>query len=277
MPLSRVVTGASLYWEEHGHGEPVVLIPPGTRAGAVWQPFQVPALSAQYRVITFDQRGVGRSEGPKVKYTMPLLAADLMALLDVLEIRSAHVLGHSIGGRVALQTALTWPDRVRSLMLCATGSGGGRGSRGTLSPATIEGIVAGAYKGVPERKLGEDNWDQFFTPAFQRDQAELIKQLEPQISNQHHDLGILLRYLQARGEWDVTDALRDVSVPTLVVVGTDDKASNHVETSRALAKHIPGATLQEIEGARHGFFYERPEEANRILLEWLAQHTGQGD
>src|SRR5689334_9480464 len=104
MPVSRVATGVSLYWDEHGAGEPVILVPPGTRSGAVWMPFQVPELSKHFRVITYDQRGVGQSEGPKTKYTIPLLAADLMALLDVIGVRRAHVLGHSIGGRVALQT-----------------------------------------------------------------------------------------------------------------------------------------------------------------------------
>jgi 3-oxoadipate enol-lactonase len=277
MPVSRVDTGVSLYWEEHGSGEPVVLVPPGTRSGQVWAPFTVPALSKRYRVITYDQRGVGQSEGPKVKYTIPLLAADLMALLDHIGIRKAHVLGHSIGGRVALQTALTWPDRLRSLMLCATGAGGARGGRGTLSPDSVQALVEGAYKGRPERELGEDNWDQFFTPAFQRNQTALLAELGPQLSNQHHDLAILLRYLQARGEWDVNDALRDVRVPTLVVVGTDDKAAGHVDQCRLLAAHIPGATLREIEGARHGFFQERPDEANNILLDWLDQHSGGGD
>jgi 3-oxoadipate enol-lactonase len=277
MPVSRVSTGVSLYWEEQGSGEPVILVPPGTRSAAVWKPCQVPELSKRFRVITYDQRGIGQSEGPKTKYTVPLLAADLMALLDVIGIRRAHVLGHSIGGRVALQTALTWPDRVRSLMLCATGSGGARGSRGTLSPDGVEQLVKAAYRGRTEKELGEDNWDQFFTPAFQRDQSELLKELAPQLSNQHHDVGILLRYLDARGEWDVTGQLHEVRVPTLVVVGTDDTASNHVETSTMLARRIPGATLRTIEGARHGFFQERPEETNRILMDWLTQHSGQGE
>lgn len=276
MPVSRVETGVNLYWEEHGSGEPIVLIPPGTRSSAVWAPFTVPELSKRYRVITYDQRGVGQSEGPKVKYTIPLLSADLMALLDVIGIRKAHVLGHSIGGRVALQAALTWPERLRSLLLCATGSGG-QASRGTLSPDTVKQLVDGAYKGRTERELGEDSWDQFFTPAFQRDKAALLAELAPQLSNQHHDVAILLRYLQARGEWNVSDALRDVRVPTLVVVGTDDKAAGHVEQCRFLAANIPGATLREIEGARHGFFQERPEETNQILLGWLAQHRGGGD
>jgi 3-oxoadipate enol-lactonase len=277
LPVSRIDTGVSLYWEEHGGGEPVVLIPPGTRSGQVWLPFTVPALAKRYRVIIYDQRGVGQSEGPKVKYSIPLLAADLMALLDAIGIRRAHVLGHSIGGRVALQAALTWPHRTRSLMLCATGAGGQHSARGTLSPEAVEQLVAAAYKGRSERELGEDSWDQFFTPAFQREQAALLAELSPRLSNQHHDVGILLRYLQARGDWDVSGQLHEVRVPTLVVVGTDDKAANHLEQCRFLAAHIPGATLREIAGARHGFFQERPDETNTILLNWLDQHSGGGD
>jgi pimeloyl-ACP methyl ester carboxylesterase len=270
MPVSRIATGVSLYWEEHGIGVPVVLIPPGTRSSSVWKPFQVPELSKRYRVIIYDQRGIGQSEGPKVKYTIPQLAADLMALLDQIGVDRAHVLGHSLGGRVALQAALTWPDRVRSLLLCATGSGGHRGGTGILSPTAVERLVGGAYKGVAERELGDEGWDSFFTLEFQREQAALLAALAPQLKNQHLNLGILLRYLQARGDWDVNDSLADVRVPTVVVVGTGDTVgSNHVEQCHVLARYIPGASLREIEGARHGFFQERPVETNRILLDWL--------
>jgi 3-oxoadipate enol-lactonase/4-carboxymuconolactone decarboxylase len=129
----------------------------------------------------------------------------------------------------------------------------------------------------PIKVAASGSWDQFFTPAFQREQAALLAELSPRLSNQHHDVGILLRYLQARGDWDVSGQLHEVRVPTLVVVGTDDKAANHLEQCRFLAAHIPGATLREIAGARHGFFQERPDETNTILLNWLDQHSGGGD
>jgi pimeloyl-ACP methyl ester carboxylesterase len=269
-----VATGVRLYWEEHGQGEPIIMVPAGTRTHKVYQQFQAPALAQRYRVILFDQRGIGESEGPKTKYTIQQLSADLVALLDELGIKRAHVLGHSIGGRVALQTALTWPGRVRSLILCATGAGGGASFRGVLSVSTIERLLADAAKGLPQRDWGEEGYGHWFSPGFLREHQADVKAWEPFLANGHHDAGILLRYFQTRQLWDVSDSLGDVQVPTLVIVGTDDRASGHIETSRDLAQRIPGATLREIEGCRHGFFYERPEESNRILLEWLDQQAG---
>jgi len=274
MPVSRVATGVSLYWEQHGQGEAIVLIPPGTRSGSVWAPYQVPVLSQKYRVVTLDCRGVGQSEAPATKYTIPTMAADVMALLDLLEIPHAHVLGHSIGGRVALQCALTWPDRVSSLILFATGAGGGAGAtRGTLNPKLMEQMIEGAYAGAPRQQLGTGGEDHFLSPGFLRDHSDEVERLRPLIGDQHRGIGVLLRFFQARQEWDVSDCLADVRVATLVAVGSDDHASGHVASSTYLAEHIPNARFELIEGARHGFYLEQPERANKLLLDWLDEHS----
>ncbi len=123
MPNVKLPTGIDLYYESHGQGEPLVLIPSTAFSGEVWKPFQVPELSKSLNLIIHDPRGCGRSTAVQEVYTIDQMANDVVALMDHLGIRSAHVLGHSMGGRIALSMTLNFPGRVKSLILAASGSG----------------------------------------------------------------------------------------------------------------------------------------------------------
>src|SRR4051812_45528567 len=136
MPVQRLPTGIDLYYETHGQGEPLVLIPATGFAADVWLPEQVPALSQSAQVIIFDPRGCGRSSGPSAEYTIGDMAADVVALLNHLGLPAAHILGHSMGGRIGLAMALDWRGRVRSLIMAAAGSGVGA----MPSPACVPGL-----------------------------------------------------------------------------------------------------------------------------------------
>ena len=117
--------GAPLYWESTGTGTPVLLIHGlGLSGGAWWR--TVDALSPTLRVITFDHRGIGRSESLRPSYTTEAMADDAVSILDELGLESAHVYGISLGGMIAQQLALRHPERIRSLVLGATQPGGRR-------------------------------------------------------------------------------------------------------------------------------------------------------
>src|SRR3989338_226441 len=110
MPVATLPTGVDIYYESHGKGESLVFIPATGLSGEVWKAFQVP-------------RGCGRSPRVQAVCTIDQMACDVVALLDHLGIESAHVLGHSMGGRIALAMALNFPRKVKSLILAASGSG----------------------------------------------------------------------------------------------------------------------------------------------------------
>src|SRR6266699_4561130 len=122
MPSVSLPTGVNLYYESHGQGEPLLLIPSTAFSCEVWNRSQLP-LAQSTQLIIHDPRGTGRSTASQQVYTINQMANDVVALLDHLKIASAHVLGHSMGGRIGLAMALTHPARVRSLILAAAGSG----------------------------------------------------------------------------------------------------------------------------------------------------------
>jgi pimeloyl-ACP methyl ester carboxylesterase len=117
------VNGFQLYYEIEGDGEPIVLIPGFASGREIWSR-QTPALSRDFRVITFDPRGVSASDKPDGPQTIGLLADDLAHLLLVLHIHKAHVLGASFGGFVAQEFALKYPSMTGKLVLCCTSFGG---------------------------------------------------------------------------------------------------------------------------------------------------------
>ena len=115
--------GARIYWEEQGQGVPILLIRGLGWTAAMWYR-TAPILAAQYRTVAFDNRGVGRSDIPPGPYPILLMASDAAAVLDAAGIPRAHILGVSMGGMIAQEFALQYPERVESLILGSTAAGG---------------------------------------------------------------------------------------------------------------------------------------------------------
>jgi pimeloyl-ACP methyl ester carboxylesterase len=120
MPNVHLSSGVDLYYETHGQGEPLVLIPSTGFSAEAWKPSQLP-LAQSTHLILHDPRGCGRSVASQQVYTINQMANDIIALLDHLKVPSAHLVGHSMGGRIALEMALNFPGRVKSLIMAASG------------------------------------------------------------------------------------------------------------------------------------------------------------
>ena len=123
MPAEKISTGIDLYYESHGRGESLVFIPGTGFSGNVWMETQVEPLSRSLQIIVHDPRGCGRSTHFNGVYTIDQMANDVGALLEHLNIRSAHIIGHSMGGRIGLSLALNFSGKVKSLILAAAAPG----------------------------------------------------------------------------------------------------------------------------------------------------------
>ena len=276
MPSYHTSTGIDLYYEVHGEGEPIVLIPGTGFSGNVWDPYQVPGLSKSLQVITFDQRGCGRSSAPQGIYTIEQMACDVVALLDHLKLPSAHVLGHSMGGRIGLAMALTHPARVRSLILAAAGSG----PAGRSGEECVPGLP---YRMVNELvEMGFEKYVQmeffetttYFTSDYLKREAAKVREFYNLAWKLHAKWPAFLRLIMARHTWEATHRLGDISVPTLVVIGdNDDVGSNHVKQAVALSDRIPDADRLVLKGQSHGFFWQAPEETNAWIRDWVMRHA----
>jgi pimeloyl-ACP methyl ester carboxylesterase len=265
--------GVNLYYEATGQGQPLLLMAPTGWPGSVWDLEQVPFFARQFRVITYDQRGIGRSDQPDQEYTTELLATDALALLHAIDAAPAHVLGFSMGGRIAQLMALNEPRAFRSLVLAGTDAGRS-GARGGVSLDVALSLGEHGYAGYFVDHL---NHDFPFSAAFREGHPEKVRALADTIWARRPPLKLYLRHILARGGHDTAGRLGAIRVPTLVMVGGDDRVArgggDHVESARALAAAIPGAQLVEVPGARHLFPWEAAEQSNALMLEFFGRHS----
>jgi len=231
---------------------------------------QVPVYAHEFRVIVFDNRGTGQSSFPEgVDYTIALLADDAAALLDTLGVDAAHVYGVSLGGMVAQEVALRHPEKVRSLILGATWPGG---------PHTVPPGDDAAAALVDFVETGESITPAFlevlFSPGYIAEPSpELLEFGQLLADYPATPTEILAAQAGAAGRHDTYDRLPEITAPTLVIHGTDDTLIP-TENGRILAERIPGAELVLLEGARHGYLFEKQAESDAAVLDFLRRHSG---
>ncbi len=224
-------------------------------------------------MLTFDHPGTGDTPPLVERYSTRLFAQKTLALMDTLGLPAAHVLGHSMGGRVAQWMALDRPERIRTLILAATGPGQFRDdkpvTRGIPVHAAME-LIGLGY----ERYMREHIRDTFFTPEFAAAHPERVAWLHDTFWAHRPDLENYLRHVVARQEHQTADRLAEIRMPALVLVGDRDTrvmgTGSHTEQSEFLKAHLPNATGRVIEGAAHGFFWQLPDRAAEIVLGWTA-------
>jgi pimeloyl-ACP methyl ester carboxylesterase len=255
----------ALHWERTGSGPPVLLIMGlGLSGGAWWR--TVPVLARELGVITFDNRGVGRSRALLHAYTTEAMADDARAVLDAAGIEGAHVYGISLGGMVAQQLALRHPERVRSLVLGATHAGGPRIVRPDRD------VIAYLRRRLAMRHE-EGAWGSVpfnYSRQARAEQPERIAEDVAQHLGHPFPLQAYRAQMWAGALHDCSERLDRIAAPTLVVHGREDRMVP-VENGRALASRIPDATLLELEGTGHLYPTEAPEVDERIAA-FMLEH-----
>jgi 3-oxoadipate enol-lactonase len=229
----------------------------------MWDPQVVGAggtLSRNYRILRYDTRGHGGSSVPPGPYSVAMLADDVGGLLDALEVERVHFVGLSLGGMIGQEFALRHPDRLVSLVLC------GAVAKTPLEagPVWDERIATARARGMKEH--AQPPLARWFTAPFMAANPGVMEWVGGMIMAT--DPEGYAGCAQAVRAHDCTDRLMGITVPTLVVAGSDDPGVP-VEAADALRQAIPGARLAVIERASHLMNVEQPEQFTRVLSAFL--------
>jgi pimeloyl-ACP methyl ester carboxylesterase len=279
MPTANI-GDVSLYYEEAGQGEPVLLVPPSWWPAVTWNVGVVPLLSQRYRTIIFDCRGTGRSSKPKDGYTVEQFAQDGVALLSHLKISRCHLVGFALGGQIVQAMAIARPDLVATLTMAAAGPGSKTLSGGPrdLSPEAAREIGEIGFEQYIKSHVNNDGMA--FNPAFYRDHRDLARALADALWSGQSTVEQFRYHEQARLTWDALAKAPEVKVPTLILCGADDdvnrRGSTPVGTARRLGELVPGAELSLVRGVRHMTFWDG-NGALKVLQDFLARHPIRGN
>ncbi|SCL55749.1 non-heme chloroperoxidase [Micromonospora citrea] len=275
MPFITVGTENSapvdLYYEDHGSGQPIVLIHGFPFNGATWEKQVGPLLAAGYRTITYDRRGFGNSAQPAFGYDYDTFAADLDVLMSELGLRDAILVGHSMGtGEVTRYLGVYGSQRVERAVLLAP-----------LAPFLLktsdnpEGVEKSLFQGFQQAIL-DDRFAYLttFCEAFFNYQENRGRLVSEEAFRAHWEIGARA---SAKGTHDCVDAWQtdfrgDVSridVPVLIMQGDADAVLPYAKTGQRLQPMLPGSQLVTLRGAPHGIPWTNAAEVNRGILDFI--------
>ena len=262
MPTANV-NGVRLYYESQGEGLPLVFAHGGGGDLLQWT-YQAPHFSERYRIITFDNRGHGRSETPETGYSMESFSEDILGLLDALSLDKVVLIGLTMGAMTALRFALDHPDRLLGMVLVGASEGGREAMRERFE------MSAEIAESHGMEMLAEGFCSVVFSPWFQEERSDFVADCKKNMqaaSPQGYARSI--RALANRPP--LKDRLSEIRTKTLVVVGVDDVTEFPLEDADLYAQGIPDARLVRIEQAGHLACIEQPEIFNLLLDEFLLE------
>ncbi len=254
--------GLTLAYESWGRGHPLVLIAGVGYGGWFWHGL-APRLAEHCRVIAFDNRGAGGSDKPDGPYTTALLAADTLGLMDALDLPSAHVLGHSLGGFIAQEVALAQPGRVDRLILAATTPGGPN-----AIPIRPEALQVMTDRSGDPADLVRRGVAVASAPGFAEAHPEVVAALLAyRLTNPVPPAQYSAQVMAGAGH-NAEARLGQLTCPTLILFGAEDRVVPP-GNAELLAAKIPGARVRVLPGAGHIFPIEAPARTADVILEFL--------
>ena len=264
MPLTRI-NGVELSYKLEGEGPETIVLINGLADDLETWAYQVPDfLAAGYRVLRFDNRGIGASSKPAGPYTSRMLADDAKALVEALNLSSFHLMGVSMGGMIAQEYALSYPADLLSVTFgCTYAAPGPFCSRMFAMWADLAPVL-----GVPFVMRDVTLWA-FTVPFFEQRTAELAE-FEAAMRYLDQPIHAYLAQLAVIQNHDTTGRLGEITVPALVLAGEEDILIP-VSLSRQIHQAIPGSQWATTKGG-HACVWEHPAEFNRTFLDFVRQH-----
>ncbi|WP_312178885.1 alpha/beta hydrolase [Arthrobacter sp.] len=267
-------TSIDLYYEDHGSGQPVVLIHGYPLDGSSWEKQTAALLEAGYRVITYDRRGFGKSSKPVTGYDYDTFAADLSTLLSALDLQDVVLVGFSMGtGEVGRYLGTYGSARVAKAVFL-----------GSLEPYLLQtgdnptGVPQEVFDGLLQAVTADRYafFTEFFQNFYNADDLLGTPRLSQEVINAGWNLAVSASpaaAIAAQPTWltDFRGDIPKIDVPALIVHGTADNILPIDATGRQFAKALPSAEYVEIEGAPHGLLWTHAAEVNDALLTFLAR------
>ena len=259
------VNDINMYYEIHGEGFPLVMIM-GLAANVDWWPPEfLEEIPKVFKSIIFDNRGAGRTDKPDIEYSIKMFADDTVGLMDALHIKKAHVLGISMGGMIAQELVLNYPERVEKLVLCATHCGG---AKYILPSAEVMETLMKGSEGMTPEESTDLVISLIFTEDFmknnpdyiQRSRESILKEFIPEFSYQRQ-IGAVMKFNSGR-------RLKKVNTPTLIVQGKKDVLVQP-QNAELLAKLISGSKVALFDNSGHAVLSQEPELVNKAILDFL--------
>lgn len=270
MPFARNGS-VEIYYGVRGHGTPILFFSETACAGDIWDAFQVPEFSRDHMVITHDYRGTGKSTRPAVQYSCEDFVDDAAAILDHLNSEPAILLGHSMGGRVAMLMALKYPEKVTRLVVASVGPG--VPGAPPIPFKMCKQMVEWGYEQYVRNHTLEVGW----TPDYIEQHRDRVEHFLNIRMNNLPGLEDYLRHVVARQACDLSGRIGELRHPALVLVGEHDHSSatgaSHRIAAEALAKELPNGKFAAIPGEAHNYFMTNPDEAHRVIREFLVSSS----
>jgi 3-oxoadipate enol-lactonase len=260
VPLRLVANGGEIAFRLEGPAQaPVVIFANGLGMDlSMWSP-QVAAFTQGYQVLRYDLRGHGGSPSTLGKYSLAMLASDILTLMDGLNIASAHLVGTSLGAMVGQQLAISHPGRLLSLTLCATTVEPPRDAwRKRIDDARVTGLA-------PQVDGIIDRW---FLPSFATRRPDVVQRMRDILLGT--DLAGYLGCASAIRDMDIAGSIHAIPHPTLVLAGDADLVTPRRDLEQ-IAEHIPGARLVDVADCAHLPTIEQPDSCNRAILSFFEE------
>jgi pimeloyl-ACP methyl ester carboxylesterase len=264
MPFCQV-DGLRMHYRIVGQGPPLVLIM-GLSGDLTWWDLLARELEEDFRLLLFDNRGAGLTDKPEERYTIPLFASDTVGLMAALGVSRAHVFGVSMGGMIAQELVLRYPDRVDRLVLGCTHAGGG----GFTMPSAEAVRAMTLTRGKSPEEIARQNMTLLFGPTYRQEHPDLVEaMIHRYVQNPPLRKPFTQQFWAALGH-DCYDRLPEIRKLTLILTGDAD-ALIPPENAETLQARIPGSSRVVLRGAGHVFFIEHPAETAKALKKHLLE------
>ena len=283
IPAKKVHVGdIDIGYKILGKGEPILLFNGASDGMDAWDPSFPRILSSNHTVIAFDSRGIGNTTAGSKPYSMQLLANDAAGLLDALNIDRADVFGYSLGGNIAQQFTVSYPEKVNRLILAATTCGGKNGIPAPPEFVKLQSdivnkslnnisLTAEEIKSLSSASLGS-GWIRLHPESLDIPaNITTFQQLKPGLSQNTMNNQKNAAFAWAATNWSgACDELAKIAKPTLVITGTDDNLLVPHANALVIAGKIPGAWLVQIKDAGHAVMVQYPEDIGKIVNTFLS-------